>query len=48
MQPLTYQEIGEFLQTVIYAFDEYIIFAFVLMCAFTIAMSVRRLLIWGS
>jgi hypothetical protein len=44
---LDYTEIADFLQMLIYAFDEYIIFAFVVMVAFAVAMGVKNLLTWG-
>lgn len=44
---LTYEQIANFLQIMLYAFDEYIVFAFVVMVTFSIALGVRNLLTWG-
>ena len=46
--PLTQTEIAEFLQMVLSAFDDYIIYAFVLMTVFFIAFKIRDLLVWGA
>jgi hypothetical protein len=48
MKPLTFVDIGSFLQSVFFALDEFIIFAFVIMVTFTVALYVKQLLIWGS
>jgi hypothetical protein len=48
VRPLTYAEIGNFLQSVLFGFDEYIVFAYVLMCVTALALSVKKLLVWGS
>jgi hypothetical protein len=44
---LTYTEIGNFMQSVLYAIDEYLILSFTLMIVATVVIIVRRLLYWG-
>lgn len=47
IKPLDLNEIGEFLQMCLFAFDDYIFITFVLMITFAVALGVRRLLYWG-
>lgn len=48
VKPLTFDEIGLFLQSVVFGFENYIFFAFCLMIAFAVATGIRNLLVWGS
>lgn len=48
VKPLSLSDIGSFLQMVLFAFDDYLFFAFVIMVAFSVAMGIRNLLVWGS
>lgn len=45
VSPVTLNDLGQFLQNVLLAFDDFIIYSFVLMVTLYFAMGVRRLFI---
>lgn len=45
MSPVSLTDLGNFLQNVLNAFDDYIFYSFVLMTSFSVLVGVRRLLV---
>jgi hypothetical protein len=47
MQPVSLTELGSFLQMIVYAYQDYLFLAFVLMISFTVLLNVKRLFLDG-
>lgn len=47
MVPVTFNDIGLMLNSVVKGFQDYILLGFVMMCTFSIALFVRQLLVGG-
>lgn len=47
VKPLTMADIGQFLEMCLYAFDDYIVFSFIIMVTFAVIMGIRQVLYWG-